>query len=1276
MRKLVTNYTFNKTTKQITFTDYASIVLEKILLITDATNSVTLYQANDPQKGGTVSTNVLTLAFDTTGSGFSNTDSLQIFYEDTAESVTVSSSALPSGAATAAKQDTGNTSLSSLDSKVPVKGQTTMSGSTPVTIASDQTAVPASQSGTWNITNVSGTVSLPTGAATETTLAQVRDAIKAQLDIASTVWTDNSGAYYVRRDIVDEGTGTISVAFVTPSGASATPGAGLRPLATADREVVTDFYDVKTSGTGYSVGDLLARAAIIDPNGSSPSASFIWLNLTAGTVIAAPDAADVERANEEIAARQAGTWNITNISGTVSLPTGAATESKQDSQITELQAIKGYVDGVETTLSSIDGKVATSAKQDSQITELQAIKGYVDGVETSLSSIDGKMNSLGQKTMTGSQPVTIASDQSAVPASQSGTWNITNVSGTVSLPTGAATEAKQDTGNSSLSSIDGKVPAKGQTTMSGSTPVTIASDQSAVPASQSGSWDIRNVTGTVSLPTGAATETTLAQVRDAIKAQLDIASTIWTDNSGAYYVRRDIVDEGTGSISVSFVTSSGTSATPGTGLRPLATADREIITDFYDVKTSGTGYSVGDLLARAAIIDPNGASPSASFIWLNLTTGAVISAPTAAHVERANEEVASRQSGTWNITNISGTVSLPTGAATEAKQDSQVTELQAIKGHVDGVEGSLTSIDGKMNSLGQKTMSGSQPVAIASDQSTIPVSEAFGVISTANSTTTPLNANATWTGTWEDISAYSSISIIGSTDQSGTLSAEFSTDGTNIDRSVTLSTGTTLGIHTLIAVAKYMRVKLVNSTVSQTTLRLQTLLNKNSKIAFPTSRMTQTLTDYSDVLNVRAAIVGKTSGGLYTNIGTDAEGDLDVHVTNPTTAFGEMNVAQDTPVAQVDFVYGINTNTAATAVTGSGTVTATGSLLTVNTTAAASSSAQLTSLRYAKYRPGQGIKARFTAIFTTGATGSQQFAGMGDPTISDGFFYGYDGATFGILYYRGGVKTFIAQSSWNFDVVDGTQSAGNPSGMLLDTAKGNVFQIHQQYLGFGSVSFYVENPASGNFTLVHELKYANANTQTNVVNPAMNLVWRAVNTTNNTAISVKAGSGALFVEGQQIFLGPRYATSNNKSLTANTLTNVLTLKAASTFNTVTNRAQIRMRMVSSAVNASNATGLAVMTIYKNATLGGTPSYTPSSGTTADNGATITNGQSMVSYDTAGTTVTGGIPVFNTIISASSDQATDLTNLDIYANPGDTLTFAISSTQTSTAGVAITWSEDI
>ena len=77
----------------------------------------------------------------------------------------------------------------SISSIADVDGQKTMALSFPVVIASDQSAVPASQSGTWNITNVSGTISLPTGAATETTLASVKTSVEL---IDDAVGTDGS----------------------------------------------------------------------------------------------------------------------------------------------------------------------------------------------------------------------------------------------------------------------------------------------------------------------------------------------------------------------------------------------------------------------------------------------------------------------------------------------------------------------------------------------------------------------------------------------------------------------------------------------------------------------------------------------------------------------------------------------------------------------------------------------------------------------------------------------------------------------------------------------------------------------------------------------------------------------------------------------------------------------------------------------------------------------------------------------------------------------------
>lgn len=75
---------------------------------------------------------------------------------------------------------------------------------------------------------------------------------------------------------------------------------------------------------------------------------------------------------------------------------------------------------------------------------------------------------------------TTPSQQASVDASGNVGVTVTNVSGTVALPTGASTSALQTTGNNSLSSIDTKTPTVGQKAMTGSVPVVIANDQSAV----------------------------------------------------------------------------------------------------------------------------------------------------------------------------------------------------------------------------------------------------------------------------------------------------------------------------------------------------------------------------------------------------------------------------------------------------------------------------------------------------------------------------------------------------------------------------------------------------------------------------------------------------------------------------------------------------------------------------------------------------------------------------------------------------------------------------
>lgn len=73
------SYSFDKVAKTITFGGFTA-TLERLLMVTDATNNTIIYQFNDPLLGGTLANNVLTLTYNTNTGSFNNSDRLQIFY--------------------------------------------------------------------------------------------------------------------------------------------------------------------------------------------------------------------------------------------------------------------------------------------------------------------------------------------------------------------------------------------------------------------------------------------------------------------------------------------------------------------------------------------------------------------------------------------------------------------------------------------------------------------------------------------------------------------------------------------------------------------------------------------------------------------------------------------------------------------------------------------------------------------------------------------------------------------------------------------------------------------------------------------------------------------------------------------------------------------------------------------------------------------------------------------------------------------------------------------
>jgi hypothetical protein len=79
MKILFEDYTFNASAKQIRFNTTSVIGLEQLLIITNVTDNIIIYNFADPSAGGTISNNVLTLDYNTVS--MSNTDSLQIFID-------------------------------------------------------------------------------------------------------------------------------------------------------------------------------------------------------------------------------------------------------------------------------------------------------------------------------------------------------------------------------------------------------------------------------------------------------------------------------------------------------------------------------------------------------------------------------------------------------------------------------------------------------------------------------------------------------------------------------------------------------------------------------------------------------------------------------------------------------------------------------------------------------------------------------------------------------------------------------------------------------------------------------------------------------------------------------------------------------------------------------------------------------------------------------------------------------------------------------------------
>jgi hypothetical protein len=384
-------------------------------------------------------------------------------------------------------------------------------------------------------------------------------------------------------------------------------------------------------------------------------------------------------------------------------------------------------------------------------------------------------------------------------------------------------------------------------------------------------------------------------------------------------------------------------------------------------------------------------------------------------------------------------------------------------------------------------------------------------------------------------------------------------------------------------------------------------------------------------------------------------------------AFGDLETMELMPLCQLSFATGLREQLLTTSTANSATVDVNTGRLRLQTGTNAAGSAVAFSTKPVSYRPGQGITARYTPFWVGGAASSTQIAGMGNSV--DGYFFGYNGTSFGICYRANSVDTWTAQASWNGDTCDGNGA----SGFDLDPSKGVPMMIKYPYLGHGNVRFYIQNPATSLWILAHTIRYADTSALPQLTNPCLSFYAHSVNSGNTSNLIGYVTCVGVFMDGPRVYLGPQFGTENNKS-GITTETNILSLRNATTVNGVANRGLMRLRQVSIATTGN--TSIVTLRVKRGVTVGGSPSFAAISGTTADSGVTITSAQSTASVDTAGTTITGGTTIYNASISNSTGNVFDLTPFDIYIAPGETLTFSGAASASAVISVTVNWQEDI
>ena len=415
---------------------------------------------------------------------------------------------------------------------------------------------------------------------------------------------------------------------------------------------------------------------------------------------------------DTIPVTQSGTWNVNNVAGTVSLPTGASTLAEQQTQTTHLATIAGDTTSIQTAVELIDDTVATlgTVTYTEAATKGLVIAGVRRDADTSAVNTDNEaapllVNAIGALkvevfdggdshtvdnatlavvgggTEATALRVTIASDSTGVLSIDDNAGSLT-VDGTVTANLAAGTN---NIGDVDVLSV---VPGTGATNLGKAIDTATGATDTGVLALATRDDALAALTpidgDNVQLRTNARGATWVS-IEDGAGGQ------ITTFGGGTQYTEADTDASITGT-AVMWEDAADT-------LR-VASAAKPLPVEVIAGATSGTEY-IDDTSTHST-----GVTSGFAFLAAATPTDGSVDANDLGVVAMTTDRrlhTSAAQSGTWNVNNVAGTVSLPTGASTLAEQQTQTGHLATIAGDTTSIQTAVELLDDVVATLGTTT---------------------------------------------------------------------------------------------------------------------------------------------------------------------------------------------------------------------------------------------------------------------------------------------------------------------------------------------------------------------------------------------------------------------------------------------------------------------------------------------------------------------------------------------------------------------------------------------